>query len=123
MIKCTTDSALREELTDVLFDLNELYSIASELSFYGEDLTYYKHWLKETIVYVTMTMEALQTRREPLTPTEIPYVNKQDLNNLTVRVYDNLKTTIQAYQSETSDGIATLLNISGLTLKMTKECL
>lgn len=98
MIKCSTESALKAELSDLYQDLTLLDSISLELQYHGEDLKTYRYWLRHTMANTISLLATLTDIPKPIYHTE--YHSTEELKDLTKRTKINFKRTYLAYNKE-----------------------
>jgi hypothetical protein len=101
MTRANVDYCLRADVTDLIHDMLELNNLSMELQFQGENLLFYRFWLKSAISYA-LVIEATLTKERPLDLTEYQYnCNQEELKELTQRVLTNLTRTIEVYKDTT----------------------
>lgn len=126
MKKATIHNLLVEELTDLLYELNQVYNI-----FHQVDCAYpafFHHRLMKIIFYAGFTIEyeskhtgasrKMEDVIESIFKSKEPdgYVDKADLEYSVSTVHDHISHMNLAYAGEVDNGAATLLRIIELCL-------
>jgi hypothetical protein len=100
MNKCSVESALKWELSDLYRDLVLLDIISLELQANGHDVKNYRFWLRHSMANTVATLEALNLTKLPNPTEQDTYYTKQDLSEQTTRTISNFKRIYLAYKNE-----------------------
>jgi hypothetical protein len=119
MIQCSTESLLKADIKDIIFDLLEINNVSMERQFEGKDMINYRYWLKHAISYALVVEYNLTKKHRTLDLTEYTFnCTEEELLDLTNRVIINLTRSIEIYQDTP---LVELLSATMFSLSMAKS--
>lgn len=121
MVKCNPETALREELRDILFDLVDLNSLAVELEYQNHDTRQFRYWIVNSLTYVIMMRDILGAKEEyDFVKFDYEGVTVEELVTSTERILSNYKRILLAYEREVPE-LGEYLHALTLCLTTTRE--